>query len=54
MWEKGVMNGLGEFENESGNYKGGMMNNLEHGSGVKKFEDGTFYEGMWKNGLPHG
>lgn len=44
-YSNGGLSGTCNYSNKTGEYKGGMMGNLEHGEGTKKFKEGTVYKG---------
>ena len=53
-WVDGRLQGEGEYETQSGLFKGTFHRNKEHGFGTKIFPDTSVYTGEWKEGLPQG
>ena len=43
-----------EIKTPDGVYSGSIRNNLFNGKGVMAFYNGDVYEGIWRNGRPHG
>lgn len=50
MSEKDVVT----MEYENGEYTGEVVGEIPHGQGKLAYPDGSYYEGEWENGCPHG
>ena len=50
-----MRNGVGEVSTSDGNkYTGSWLNDLKHGSGVERWNDGACYDGEFVEGLKQG
>ena len=47
--------GFGKFINEEQEvYEGYFVNDMPHGQGLQKFNNGAYYKGNFENGSKHG
>ena len=49
-----MLHGQGEYKIDQGSYNGEFVNSLEHGRGLRVYENGATYYGFWLEGLQHG
>jgi hypothetical protein len=50
----GKLNGEGRYKTANERYGGMFKDDLEHGIGRIEYANGSYYQGAWKEGKPHG